>query len=129
MKLKMSYVFVGFALLLSFIIWGGPRFCRAEESTMKAQGSNPHEVGNKICPISGEKVIPGKEHKVEYNGKVYSLCCSMCEKDFKKDPEAAIKKLETMKKDSGMEDDMKDMDGDDDDATTEVSGMNQEMNK
>ena len=51
-------------------------------------------VDNKICPISGEKIIAGKESKVEYNGKVYNLCCAMCEKDFKKDPEAAIKKLE-----------------------------------
>ena len=51
-------------------------------------------VDNKICPITGEKIITGKEAKVEYNGKVYNLCCAMCEKDFKKDPEAAIKKLE-----------------------------------
>ena len=72
------------------------------------------EVGNKICPISGEKIIEGKESKVEYNGKVYNLCCSMCEKDFKKDPEAAIKKLSMMEQEKmeGKEE-ANDMDNDD----------------
>ncbi len=72
------------------------------------------EVGNKICPISGEKIKEGKEFKVEYKGKVYNLCCSMCEKDFMKDPEAAIKKLEMMEKEKmeGKEE-ANDMDNDD----------------
>lgn len=48
------------------------------------------EVGNKICPISGEKIVMGKEGKVEHNGKTYNLCCQMCEKDFKKDPQKYI---------------------------------------
>ena len=53
------------------------------------------EVGNKICPISGDKVpVPGEKGamgdepvKYEYNGKIYNLCCQMCVKDFKKNPE------------------------------------------
>ena len=46
------------------------------------------EVGNKVCPVSGNKVGEmGKPIKYAYNGKVYNLCCSMCVKDFKKDPE------------------------------------------
>ena len=49
----------------------------------------PVEVGNKICPVSHEEV--GKEgmapFKVTYKGKVYNLCCGMCERDFNKDPE------------------------------------------
>jgi YHS domain-containing protein len=52
------------------------------------------EVGNKICPVSGEKIpAPGEKGemgeavKYEYNGKIYNLCCPMCMKDFKKDPE------------------------------------------
>lgn len=56
------------------------------------------KVGNKICPISGEAIgedgMTGQEVTVEYKGKVYNLCCEMCKKDFLKDPEAAIKKLE-----------------------------------
>ncbi len=53
------------------------------------------EVGNKICPVSGDKIpTPGekgtmgdKPVKYEYNGKIYNLCCKMCVKDFKKNPE------------------------------------------
>ena len=51
-------------------------------------------VGNKICPVSGDKIpAPGEKSdmgepvKYEYNEKIYNLCCSMCVKDFKKDPE------------------------------------------
>lgn len=48
----------------------------------------PVEVGNKICPVSGEKVGGmGDVVKYEHNGKIYNLCCAMCAKDFKKDPE------------------------------------------
>lgn len=57
------------------------------------------EVGNKICPISGEEVGGmGEVVQYEYKGKIYNLCCPMCEKDFKKDPEAAIKRLEMLEK-------------------------------
>lgn len=53
------------------------------------------EVGNKICPISGDKVpVPGEKGtmgdnpvKIQYKGKIYNLCCPMCVKDFKKSPE------------------------------------------
>ena len=53
------------------------------------------EVGNKICPVSGEKVpAPGEKDamgdkavKIEYKGKIYNLCCPMCIKDFKNNPE------------------------------------------
>ena len=53
------------------------------------------EVGNRICPISGEKIMEGKEVKIEYSGKIYNLCCAMCKKDFLKNPEESIKKLES----------------------------------
>ena len=46
------------------------------------------EVGNKICPVSKEKVGEmGEVVKHEYNGKIYNFCCKMCLKDFQKDPE------------------------------------------
>lgn len=51
------------------------------------QAAAPVEVGNKICPVSGDKIgAMGDTVKREYNGKVYNLCCSMCPKDFDKDP-------------------------------------------
>ncbi len=55
------------------------------------------EVGNKFCPVSGNKVDDGKMGeavKIEHNGKIYNLCCPMCIKDFKKNPEKYIKILE-----------------------------------
>ncbi len=52
----------------------------------------PVDVGNKICPVSGEKIKKTKTEmggpvKIEHNGKMYGLCCPMCIKDFKKDPD------------------------------------------
>ena len=48
----------------------------------------PVNVGNKICPVSGEKIGEmGEAFNFEYKGKVYHMCCAMCAKDFKKDPE------------------------------------------
>jgi YHS domain-containing protein len=43
------------------------------------------DLGNTICPISGDKV--GNSKLVElYDGKVYHLCCPSCQDDFEKDP-------------------------------------------
>ena len=50
------------------------------------------DVGNKTCPVSNELVTKNdmkdaKPMMIEYNGKIYHLCCPMCIKDFKKHPE------------------------------------------
>ena len=65
-----------------------------DESTKATTASKSEEVGNKICPVSGDKIpAPGEKGemgeavKYEYNGKIYNLCCKMCIKDFKKNPE------------------------------------------
>lgn len=51
-------------------------------------GAKKVEVGNSICPVSGEKVgQKGKLVQVEYKGKFYNLCCNLCKKDFLKNPE------------------------------------------
>ena len=120
-------------VLISFVaaaivILGVSRFSLAEETAMETADHTVTEMGNKFCPISGEKIKAGKEHKIEYKGKIYNLCCSMCEKDFKKDPEAAIQKLESIsiEKDDGKEDGTADMDSDGDNAAEEMPGMNQE---
>lgn len=60
------------------------------------------DVGNKVCPVSGNPIpVPGEKGemgdepvKYVYNGKVYNLCCSMCVKDFKKNPEKYSKVAE-----------------------------------
>ncbi len=59
-----------------------------ENSKTKNFSENTVEVGNKICPVSKEGVdSAGGKVQVEYNGKIYNLCCKMCLKDFKKNPE------------------------------------------
>ena len=69
------------------------------------------EVGNKICPVSGDEIpAPGEKGDMgeaiqyEYNGKIYNLCCPMCVKDFKKNPEKYSKIAEDeVAKDKMME--------------------------
>jgi len=43
------------------------------------------DVGNKICPVTGDKVN-GKDF-YEYKGRRYGLCCAMCPAIFASDPE------------------------------------------
>ena len=51
-------------------------------------------VGNKICPVSGEKIDDKMKATYEYEGKIYNFCCPMCIEEFKKDPAKYIKKIE-----------------------------------
>ena len=65
-----------------------PAFAEDKAPAAAAEAAAPIEVGNKLCPVSGEKVGDmGEPIHVEHNGKIYNLCCSMCAKDFKKDTE------------------------------------------
>ena len=59
-------------------------------------------VGNAICPVSGEVIDPAAKVTYEYEGKIYNFCCADCVDDFKKDPEPYIKKVENeLKNESG----------------------------
>ena len=53
-------------------------------------------VGNRICPVSGEKIGGGmgKGETVVYKGKAVALCCPGCVKDFGKDPAKYLAKAE-----------------------------------
>jgi YHS domain-containing protein len=73
------------ALILMTIFLGTTLAFAGAQAPAKAKAV---EVGNKLCPISGEKVGQmGDAVKYEYNGQIYNLCCGMCEKDFQKDPQ------------------------------------------
>ena len=79
-------------LILSLVIlfaYAGPIFAEDMKHEESASTIKAVEVGNKTCPVSGEKVggDMGEPFKYEYNGKIYKLCCKACAKDFKKDPE------------------------------------------
>lgn len=51
-------------------------------------------VGNKICPVSGDKIGEETKATYEYEGKIYNFCCPMCIEEFKKDPKKYIEKVE-----------------------------------
>lgn len=62
---------------------------KGSKGSMLEKGhSESINVGNKICPVSGEEIggAMGEGVEVEHEGKIYNLCCKMCAKDFKKDP-------------------------------------------
>ncbi len=52
------------------------------------------DVGNKICPVAGEKIDEKTKATYEYKGKVYNFCCSGCIDEFKKDPDKYIKNVD-----------------------------------
>ena len=57
-----------------------------------AMAVEPVDMGNTVCPVSGDKVS-GK-HFVMHEGKKIALCCAHCEKEFKKDPAKFMAQLE-----------------------------------
>ncbi len=86
-------VFVLAAVL--FLSFSG--LLRAEDKTTgtAADQTDVKKIGNKICPVSGEKVGQmGDIVTIEYKGKIYNLCCEMCKKDFNKDPDKYTQKAE-----------------------------------
>lgn len=48
------------------------------------------DVGNKICPVTGESVDSMSNVTYEYQGKIYHFCCPACIPTFKKNPEKYI---------------------------------------
>ena len=81
-------IIVGVAVVLCSV--GSALVYAQPTSTGQAAAPVAVEVGNKICPVSGDKIpAPGEKGdmgdnpvKIEYKGKIYNLCCPMCVKDF-----------------------------------------------
>lgn len=69
----------------------------AESDGMTHASVKKAEVGNKICPVSGEKLGQDGMEPVsyEYEGKIYNFCCASCIEEFKKDPQKYIKIAES----------------------------------
>ena len=85
------------SLILGFIfVFGLAGFVWAQEqkTDTATEAVQPVYVGNKICPVSGEKIDEKLKATYEYEGKIYNFCCAMCIDEFKKDPEKYIKKVE-----------------------------------
>lgn len=92
----LAIVFTGTAVFAQHEHGGHEHEMAEEEQVEATEGEGPIEVGNKICPVSGEEIKEEEAYKFEYEGKVYNLCCSMCVKDFKKDPQKYIEKPEEL---------------------------------
>jgi len=73
-----------------------------QKGDMQNEQKDLIDVGNKVCPVSGEEIDGSMMKAVyEYEGKVYNFCCADCIDEFKKDPEKYIKKVdEELKKES-----------------------------
>lgn len=89
-----------FVLFAGLLIVGVARLsfamsCHADASQPQTAEAGPAveagiqeavDVGNQICPVSGEKINPEMKAVYEHEGKTYNFCCGMCIEEFKKDP-------------------------------------------
>ena len=92
MKGLLAIVVVGiFMISLAF----GCAYVQAKE------GESPVNAGHTACPVLGTKVEPGKALTVEYNGKLYNVCCPMCIGEFKNNPEKYVAIVEKQMKEQG----------------------------
>lgn len=61
-------------IVLSLFLFSLPVFAQVENAQARRQATEeegPEEAGNKICPVSGEKIKEAEAYKVEYKGKIY----------------------------------------------------------
>lgn len=77
--------------------------CSAERTNTTEKVKKTEVVGNKICPVSGEKIDAKMEQTYEHKGKIYSFCCPKCVEEFKKDPEKYIEKMGKTEESKGHE--------------------------
>lgn len=99
MKVKTYLMVTAIALLISPYAFAEEQDHHGHKGSMaehvESATAAAVEVGNKICPVSGQKVGEmGPAVKVEHNGKIYNLCCPGCVEMFKADPDKYIKKVE-----------------------------------
>lgn len=93
--MKRRYFFV---MVLGILMLASNQLVQAQNVPSEAKVTDevlkPKDVGNKICPVTGEKINEKTKATYEYEGKIYNFCCAMCIDTFKKDPQKYIKKVE-----------------------------------
>ena len=77
---------------------------RKEEGQRSKENSKAIEVGNKVCPVMGGKIVERRAVKFEHEGKMYNLCCAGCIGEFKNDPKKYIEKIKGNTQESPKED-------------------------
>ena len=90
-------------LILCAVILTAGRVLLAEVVSKDVQtdvslATKSQDVGNKICPVTGEKIDENSKVTYEYKGKIYNLCCSGCIEEFRNNPGKYIKIIEEEKK-------------------------------
>jgi YHS domain-containing protein len=85
-------------MALSFLLLASGQPVRAQMASQETgtapELSEPQNVGNQVCPVSGDKIDDKTKAAYEYQGKIYNFCCAMCIDEFKKNPGKYIKKVE-----------------------------------
>ena len=94
---------LGVSRLSLAMMCGGKMEMAQAQSTQEPASEKAVDVGNKVCPVSGEKIDEKLKATYEYKGKIYNFCCPMCIDEFKKDPEKYLKKVEEeLRSESGI---------------------------
>ncbi len=65
-----------------------------EEAAPEVGVDAPVNAGNKVCPVTGEKIENPGAYTVEYEGIEYNLCCPECKEVFLADPDKYVAKVE-----------------------------------
>ncbi len=83
------------------LLAGGPALLRAADTNSPSGSANapvkPYPLN--YCIVSGDKIGEmGKPITTNYMGQQIIFCCPDCVKDFKKNPEKYIKKLQDAEK-------------------------------
>jgi YHS domain-containing protein len=90
-----------FATVLSVLISASHQMALAHNTSnnekTESEVSKPQNIGNKICPVTSEKIGENSKVTYEYRGKIYNLCCSACIKEFRNNPDKYIRIIEQEK--------------------------------
>lgn len=90
----MKYTLVIVLILATFIAVSTKYAEAAAVETAPTEIPEAVEVGNTICPVSGDEIDTEAKVTYEYEGKIYNFCCPECVDEFKEDPEGYIAILE-----------------------------------
>lgn len=86
----MKLLTVGVLLALSFSVFAEMK--PAPQAVNKAEAKVVEKKAQVNCPIMGTPI--NKKIYVDYKGKRIYFCCPVCPAEFKKNPDAIIKKME-----------------------------------
>ena len=75
------------------VLFGLGGITLAADAKEKQQKDKPYPLS--VCLVSDEKLGDmGEPHVLKYKGREIKLCCDHCEKDFRKEPQKFLAKLD-----------------------------------